>query len=945
MLCLNGEWEFGGPDGYQGICTVPGIPLDPTKSQALWLRRTIRLPVQPFNRLLLVLKGARFCPQVFVNGVMVSSAEGGMAATRHLFSHPDCVPDAEIELEIRLCALDDVPLWDASRIPDADLWRSNLSSCLWDDVLLYPVGSAAVMRIVPHADDAGIHAQVEVDTAAPCRLTAEILNTGGTRIAAAEMTALPGMNQLFIPAKLEPWSPEHPTTYQLKVIADDGMIRSEQTVPCGLSRFTVKDYAFELNQAPIRLRGTSVVWHRFCRDPEGRTLALHADWFEKNIIQRLKSAGANLLRFHLGAPMEKLLDLCDRVGLCVQLEWLFFHGMKACEESLIKQWRELLSLAARHPCVCIIQLWNETEGPELETAFRALCTLDREFPHAVISHRDVVHVHKYWWSLFENLNLSYDNAEDLPGAAMVDEFGGNYLDGALDVGGYPEAAGAFERFLGNAHTAAERSQLQALANARVGEYWRRIGVAGCATFCALSSPEDGNHHFLGRLADGVPKDVWQACSAFFSPRAASLELWDCSFEPGQTITANVHLINDTDTPALMRWQTAAEDESGCEVRSEIHETLVASHASIKIPAQLTVPRGGKHAVLKAYLLEKPNPVSAWPVRLHSLQCPAELKGVSFSMLSAEPELRAFALEHGLIEDNHSPQLLLGGEDALQRMQIDADFLQSVEKRIQAGAGMLLAQVGPRLLGEGYFSDRSQIRLDGDTQLLHQQSWRYKLPFDRTLRFDAQAEAESCCHPALGKETFPGLQRGALQLANGYRGGLTAPAVSMELEPTDHQGILEQWLRRGAEKSMLLSCPDCTAYELEGFYAFSPEPSLSAAQALRSRVRFLVADAPSLEKRIDPESDIKTVPLGRLLKEAATKKPTSPPTPIAVCGHGLKRVAAFAIQPEKTSGTLVLSQLLTQGRLVKGYAEPGLYGARYDPEMAQLMLLCLQQALH
>ena len=91
--------------------------------------------------------------------------------------------------------------------------------------------------------------------------------------------------------------------------------------------------------------------------------------------------------------------------------------------------------------------------------------------------------------------------------------------------------------------------------------------------------------------------------------------------------------------------------------------------------------------------------------------------------------------------------------------------------------------------------------------------------------------------------------------------------------------------------------------------------------------------------------MQTIPLGRLLKEAATKKPTSPPTPIAVCGHGLKRVAAFAIQPEKTSGTLVLSQLLTQGRLVKGYGEPGLYGARYDPEMAQLMLLCLQQALH
>lgn len=941
MLCLNGQWEYGSPDGYQGDCMVPGIVLDPAQSKPLWLRRKVRLPAQPFSRLLLVLKGARFRPQVFVNGMQVSESEGGMAATRHLFTHPDCMPGAKIELEIRLCALDDVPLSDASRIPDADLWRSNLSSCLWDDVLLYPVGNAAVMRIVPQADETGVHAQVEINASSPCRLTAELLDASGECIAQTEITAVSGMNELFLPAKLICWTPEHPVMYQLKVTTDDGM---EQSVSCGLSRFAVKDRGFELNQSPIRLRGTSVVWHRFCRDPEGRTIAFDVEWFEKNIIQRLKKAGANLLRFHLGIPMEKLLDLCDRYGLCVQLEWLFFHGMKACEESLISQWRELLTLAARHPSVCIIQLWNETEGPELEIAYRALNALNGEFPHAVISHRDVVHVHKYWWSLFENLNLSYDSAAELPGAAMVDEFGGNYLDGNLESGGYPEAAEAFERFLGNAHTAAERSQLQALANASVGEYWRRVGVAGCATFCALSSPEDGNHHFLGRLADGIPKAVWQACSAFFAPRAASLELWDRSFELGQTITANVWLMNDTDVSALMRWYTAAEDGAGQEVRSEIHETRVGPHANVVVPVQLKMPCTGKHAVLKACMLEEPCPVSAWPVRLHRLESPAELEGVSFAMLSEEPELRAFALEHGLAEGAAHPQLLLGGEEALQRMQSDKAFLQSVEDRIRTGAGMLLAQIGPSLLGEGYFNDRSQIRLDGDTHLRHQQSWRYELPFGRVLRFDAQAEAESCCHPPQGKETFEGLQRGALQLANGYRGGLTAPAVSMELEPSDHQGMLDQWLRRGADKDMLLSSPKCTAYELEGFYTFSPEPSAETAAALRSRVRFLVADAPSLEKRIDPEAEMQVIPLGRLLEEAKAKQQTSLPEPIAVCGRGLKRMAACAFRPEKTGGTVVLSQLLTKGRLMKGYEEPGLYGARFDPEMAQLMLLCLRQAV-
>ena len=36
-------------------------------------------------------------------------------------------------------------------------------------------------------------------------------------------------------------------------------------------------------------------------------------------------------------------------------------------------------------------------------------------------------MHKYWWSLFENLGLFYDSYEQFPTAIMVDEFGGNYL--------------------------------------------------------------------------------------------------------------------------------------------------------------------------------------------------------------------------------------------------------------------------------------------------------------------------------------------------------------------------------------------------------------------------------------------------------------------------------------------------------------------------------------
>ena len=119
----------------------------------------------------------------------------------------------------------------------------------------------------------------------------------------------------------------------------------------------------------------------------------------------------------------------------------------------MEQWREWLDLCLRHPCICLIHPWNETEGQELETAFAALDTLAPEYPPLVISHRDVIHVHKYWWSLFENLGLYYDSAAEFPQPIMADEFGGNYLDGQGDPGSYPTLRETLLRFLGRGHTA------------------------------------------------------------------------------------------------------------------------------------------------------------------------------------------------------------------------------------------------------------------------------------------------------------------------------------------------------------------------------------------------------------------------------------------------------------------------------------------------------------
>ena len=63
-----------------------------------------------------------------------------------------------------------------------------------------------------------------------------------------------------------------------------------------------------------------------------------------------------------------------------------------------------------------------------------------------------------------------------------------------------------------------RIAMNSLSNASVAEYWRRIGAAGMSPFCIVGSWYDGNHWFLGEIADGKPKPVWDDLTAAWSPK-------------------------------------------------------------------------------------------------------------------------------------------------------------------------------------------------------------------------------------------------------------------------------------------------------------------------------------------------------------------------------------------------------------------------------------------
>jgi len=109
------------------------------------------------------------------------------------------------------------------------------------------------------------------------------------------------------------------------------------------------------------------------------------------------------------------------------------------------------------------------------------------------------------------------------------------------------------------------------------------------------------------------------------------------------------------------------------------------------------------------------------------------------------------------------------------------------------------------------------------------------------------------------------------------------------------------------------------------------------------VRFLVEDAPSLAVSVDPEAPIRVVDLAAAYRRSAAR-PTLAVQALATCGRNLTRTPVLRVRFADRRGSMILSQLLTAGRLAPGFGQPGLYGLRYDPAAAQLVVNMLAAGL-
>ncbi len=966
QVCLNGTWEFGTDRLYTREVEVPGMVSDPTlvNENKIWYRRKVRLPEGDWEYATLQLSGARFDPEVYIDGVLVSKQNGGMAPTFHPLSGKNLKPGKSVTIEIALSPLKNLPESNASYVPRADHWRSNISSYLWDDVVLKFHNVIKISRLIPSygLENEVIKLKYELDklddyNSGQFTMEIEIRDLHGKKIIGKEFAqkGLKGELDVFYGDSIQLWTPLTPNLYILTIfVRDHQRILDTEKITIGARQFDEKGKQFYLNGNPCKVRAGTVVWHRWSRNSENMDILYDTTWFVKNVIKPLKERGANTLRFHLGNPPERFLHLCDNYGLLVQYEWIFFHGMPASRKSLVEQWRHWLDLAMKHPCIALIHPYNETEGEQLKTAWDALDELLPEYPELVVEDRDVLHIHKYWWSLFENLGLYYDTFDEFPKAIMVDEFGGNYLDGEYNMGDYPTTPEAFLRFLGRGHTAEQRMYHHTISNSRVAEYWRRIGAAGFSPFCILGSNEDGSHWYVGDIHEGNLKPVWNALTASWSPKSVSIEIWDRNFIPGQRISFPVHFFNDTDMEDNLSIEIRIEDPDGNVIYHQPIRKNIGAFSQSVDTFSVTLPGAEGNYIIKAELMNPPEfvkypVISEWQVNVYSLRIDEGVRHIKMAVPYYEDELLRYAADNHLtttaFNDPEADVVVISAKTWDRIVKKDKATLEIIEDAINSGVSVIMLDIGDIFLGQGYLDQSSKLTyLQGRYSLMNQVTNKVDMINGIELTFKQIAEPESHIHPDKHNDMlWAHIPPDHTWLWNGLRGGIIVPATSMEVSGLSRDAYVSKWVARGAEEDKIKG-HSYFAYDLQGYYRFSGLPDDGELfNELRRELKFLVEDAPALKGSINPNAQIEIIDLAEGYKSSGEGLAKNI-QPLVNCGRNLMQTPVVLIDFGSGKGRLILSQLLTKGRLADSQEKGGLYDIRYDVVSCQFLINMINTAL-
>ncbi len=398
-VSLNGAWQFAldrtghwrRPDEvvWDRRIVVPFAPEtaasgvdDPGFYRRCWYRRRFDAPaLEPGERLVLHFGAIDYEATVWVNGVEVTRHEGGYTPF-----HVDITDAlrADAPQVLIVCADDDPQDLAKPRgkqdwlLEPHSIWYPRTTG-IWQTVWTERVPGTRITALRWSANlerwEVGVAATVDGPRAADglrlaVRLTARgetladdvYLVTAGEvhrRIALSD----PGIDD-YRNALL--WRPEHPTLIdaELTLLAPDGAVLDRVTSYCALRQVGVQGDRFLLNGRPYHLR---LVLDQGYWAATGLTAPNDAAL--RHDVELAKALGFSGVRKHQKIEDPRYLYWADRLGLLVWEEMPSpYRFTRRSVERLTKQWLEVLTRDASHPCIIAWVPFNESWGvPDLPT--------------------------------------------------------------------------------------------------------------------------------------------------------------------------------------------------------------------------------------------------------------------------------------------------------------------------------------------------------------------------------------------------------------------------------------------------------------------------------------------------------------------------------------------------------------------------------------------------
>jgi hypothetical protein len=404
---LCGTWDFRFDDENVGVCerwfdsTAAAGVFDrsiivpfPPESRAsglaetgfhpvVWYRRTFTVEESDRSaRLVLHFGAVDYRAQVWVNGSMVATHEGGHTP----FSAEIASVLVEGSEQVVVVRAEDQPT-DLRQPRGKQFWREELrhiwyhrTTGIWQPVWLEPVPITAFeeIRWTPNLDHFGVEMVVRLNRDAPEGARVHVRMTGSEEQALADdsyAVARDELRRLVLfnrdrqmgAGRLLYWSPTTPhlINVELTLLTADGTVLDRVDSYFGLRSVEVRDRRVHLNGVPIFMR--LVLAQNYW--PDSLLAAPSAEALREEVLLA-KSMGFNGVRIHQKIEDPRFLYWCDRLGMMAWGEAAnaFVYDDQAAER-LTHEWLGAVRRDYNHPSLVAWVPLNESWGvPNLDRA-------------------------------------------------------------------------------------------------------------------------------------------------------------------------------------------------------------------------------------------------------------------------------------------------------------------------------------------------------------------------------------------------------------------------------------------------------------------------------------------------------------------------------------------------------------------------------------------------